>query len=158
MIILALDIATKTGWAVGSITPDKTIEWVESGVENFRQTQNESKGTVFLRFRRWLFDRAQEWEPGLIHYEQPHMRGKAATTLLMGFITRLIEICDLWDPPIPYSTVQTNVLKKAATGKGNAGKPAMIEAAKAAFPDIEIIDDNHADALHLLRHAIDNYA
>ena len=47
----------------------------------------------------------------------------------------------------PYSASQ---IKKHATGKGNSGKPAMIAAAKAKWPEVKIIDDNHADALWLL--------
>ncbi len=43
--------------------------------------------------------------------------------------------------------VPVTVIKKFATGKGNADKQAMIAAAQSRWPGIPIIDDNHADAL-----------
>jgi Holliday junction resolvasome RuvABC endonuclease subunit len=45
-------------------------------------------------------------------------------------------------------------LKKWATGKGNASKKAVFEAARVRWPDIRIQDDNQADALWILDAAI----
>ena len=157
MIIIGLDIAHKTGWVVGNVHSDRTTEWMESGVENFKPDKNTSRGISFLKFRKWFGDLVTAWEPDLVMYEQPHMRGKDATTVLMGYITRLIEVCDTRTPQVQYDTVQTNTLKKFATGKGNAGKPEMIEKAKHRFPGLDIIDDNHADALHVFQYAVSHY-
>jgi Holliday junction resolvasome RuvABC endonuclease subunit len=44
-------------------------------------------------------------------------------------------------------------IKKFATGDGRAKKPAMIAAYARHYPQQQIIDDNHADALWLLRFA-----
>lgn len=163
MKLFLLDIATSTGWVLAEVNDKREIVWMESGVEVFKTLKNESNGVCFFRFRSWFRDRVDEFHPDLVVYEQPHLRGKAATTVLMGYVTRLIEVCDLWeDEPgkpkkIPYATVATSTLKKWATGKGNAGKPEMIEAAAKAFPDITIQNDDHADALNLLRYAIANF-
>ena len=49
--------------------------------------------------------------------------------------------------------VHTAELKKWATGKGNAGKPRMIEAARAR--GWEPVDDNEADAQLLLEYSLE---
>jgi len=54
----------------------------------------------------------------------------------------------------PFSAGQ---IKKHATGSGSASKDDMIAAATKNHPDVEIIDDNHADALCLLDLTIDWY-
>ncbi len=49
-------------------------------------------------------------------------------------------------------------IKKHATGKGNAKKPQMIEAANKTYSNKlgkKITDDNEADALHILGLAIE---
>ena len=51
----------------------------------------------------------------------------------------------------PYEGVGT--IKKHATGKGNAGKQAMIDAARAR--DFSPADDNEADAVAILIWAIE---
>jgi crossover junction endodeoxyribonuclease RuvC len=48
---------------------------------------------------------------------------------------------------VEYSALSPSEIKKHATGKGNAKKDAMIESARKKFPNIEIVDDNHADAI-----------
>jgi Holliday junction resolvasome RuvABC endonuclease subunit len=50
---------------------------------------------------------------------------------------------------VPYTAYPVGTIKKRATGKGNAGKPQMIAAAKTRWPNFEIEDDNEADALWL---------
>jgi hypothetical protein len=52
---------------------------------------------------------------------------------------------------IPYSGVPVGVLKRAACGRGNADKQAMIAAAVALGFNPK--DDNEADAIHLLLYA-----
>jgi Holliday junction resolvasome RuvABC endonuclease subunit len=154
--VLSLDLATKTGWALldrsGVIT---------SGVQEFDLRRGESKGMRFLRFRKWLKEVLSLGEigeqfsketPGLIVYEQPHFRGGHACELLVGFSTNVLAEAALFG--LEHLAVHTGSLKKYATTKGNAGKEEMIAKAKELFPDIEIIDDNHADALLLLKYGL----
>ena len=49
---------------------------------------------------------------------------------------------------VEITSRHTATIKKYATGKGNAKKPHMLDAAKARWTGI--VDDNHADALWLL--------
>ena len=50
----------------------------------------------------------------------------------------------------PYCGIPVGTIKKLATGKGNAGKDEMVEAARRLYPDQNVIDDNQADALCIL--------
>jgi crossover junction endodeoxyribonuclease RuvC len=51
---------------------------------------------------------------------------------------------------VPVAEVPPTVLKKYATGVGNAGKPQMLEAAIRRFPGVvTMADDNRVDALWL---------
>jgi Holliday junction resolvasome RuvABC endonuclease subunit len=83
------------------------------------------------------------------------MRGGPATDLLVGMTTRVVEICA--ERNIDHQPVHSATLKKAATGSGRAEKDAMIKAAKKRFPGIEILSDDHADALCLLDYAVKEY-
>lgn len=55
----------------------------------------------------------------------------------------------LWDAGIPFGVVPPTVLKKYATGKGNAGKPDMLDAAIRRFGYQGTTDDNAVDAFLL---------
>lgn len=155
--ILSLDLATKTGWALRDRTGI-----IASGVQEFSLKRGESKGMRFLRFRKWLREMLalgeigtsfSERSPGVIVYEQAHHRGSFATELAVGLVTDVLaEAARVGAEHMP---VHTGSLKKWATGKGNAGKPMMIARAEELYPDVSIIDDNHADALLLLAHGIE---
>lgn len=150
--ILALDLATKTGWAL----KDRDGR-LASGVQTFDLKRGESKGMRFLRFRKWLNEilelgqlgsKFSKDTPGMIAFEQAHFRGGFATELCVGLVTDVLA--EAARHKLEHMPIHTGALKKWATGKGNSGKPAMIAQAKKLFPTIEIIDDNHADALLLL--------
>lgn len=155
--ILALDTATKTGWALKD-----RYGRISSGVQEFSLKRGESKGMRFLRFRKWLNDILElsemgqtfsETNPGLICYELAHHRGGAATELCVGLMTDVLA--EAARHGLEHTGVHTGALKRWATGKGNAGKDQMIKKASELFPDIELIDDNHADALLLLKYGLD---
>lgn len=154
--ILALDLATKTGWALLDRSGNMT-----SGVQEFDLRRGESKGMRFLRFRKWIREmftlgelgqNFSKEDPGLVVYEQPHFRGGHACELLVGLSTNVIA--ETAQVGLEHLAVHTGSLKKFATGKGNAGKEEMILKSKEFFPEIEILDDNHADALLLLKYGV----
>lgn len=146
MNVLSLDMATKTGWAVFF------DGMIDSGVQTFELKRGESHGMRFLRFRAWLQE-MKELCPGkidLISFEQAHHRGGPATQLAVGMMTDALAFAaDIGAETMP---VHTGTLKKFATGKGNAGKEAMKEAARKMgyLP----IDDNEADACLLLEYTL----
>lgn len=153
-MIVALDCATKTGWAIAK--NDGTI--VESGVQDFKKKRGESNGIMFLNFRKWLWDLVQtaktlkekEPETDLIAYEQAHFRGGAATEVCVGLQTRCQEVAAMY--VIESVPVATNSLKLFATGHGKADKAVMIVKAKEVLGR-DPIDDNEADAVHIARWA-----
>lgn len=137
--ILALDLATRTGWAHSR---------GESGVQDFALKRGESAGMRFIRFRKWLNDLLDTCPAVVIAYEQAHHRGGAATHVAENLVGRVLEIAA--ERGLETVAYHTSTLKKHATGKGNAGKPQMIAAARKRWPQTAIVDDNHADALWAL--------
>jgi len=144
MKILALDLATKTGWATN-------INGRMSGVIEFPLRRGESPGMRFLRCRSWLFDMYYllQGKIQVIAYEQVHHRGGYATQVLVGLETEVQTFAA--QKEIQVSPVHTATLKKWATGNGRASKADMIKAAKTHGWNPK--DDNEADAQLLLMYA-----
>lgn len=149
-MILALDCATKTGFA---LVKDGKI--IESGTMDFSKRRGESNGAMFLRFRQWLSVTLQR-TPGvsLLVYEQAHHRGGAPTEVGVNMTGRVQEIGAAMG--IEYVPVETRTLKKWATGKGNADKEAMI-AASVKYLGRQPEDDNEADAVLMAMYAHEDY-
>ena len=137
MVILALDIATKTGWA-----PD-----VDSGVIDLSLKRGESPGMKTVRFQARVKELIDLVRPNLVVYEQPGGLHKSSIIDSAKMIGVLEVLCE--KRGINISSYTAPSIKKHATGSGNAGKPKMVAAARDKWPDIRIIDDNHADALWL---------
>jgi Holliday junction resolvasome RuvABC endonuclease subunit len=146
MRILALDLATKTGWATN--TPEA------SGVDTFDVRRGESPGTRYLRFVAWLREKITIIQPELIVFEKAHHRGGAATEIAAGFATHLQSTCAAMN--IEHAAIHTATIKKHATGKGNAGKSEVMAAYQEKWGKAPI-DDNEADARWLLDYAVKSY-
>jgi len=85
----------------------------------------------------------------LVVYELVHRHeGTQAAHIYGGLLASLQRICD--QNQVEYQGFGVAEIKKHATGKGNANKEMMIEAARKSYPSATIEDDNVADALHLL--------
>jgi hypothetical protein len=67
-MILALDMATRTGWASGVIGASPT--W---GAHDFGR--NRSNGEVLAAFRAWLCRKVDEIQPTVVVFESPYMPG-----------------------------------------------------------------------------------
>jgi crossover junction endodeoxyribonuclease RuvC len=145
--ILALDLATKTGWCL------QEDGRVESGVQLFDVKRGESPGMRYVRFRRWLEEVGARAE--IIVYEQTvSSPGRIAVEIADGFATRIQEYCAVRG--IEHAAVYPATLKKFVTGKGNAKKPAMQEHARAHgwLEAMTTGDDNEIDARCLLHYAL----
>lgn len=152
MKILALDLGTKTGWALGEKIAERSFLY--SGVQDFSLKRGESEGMRNLRFDRWLEAMfVEQSRPDLVVYEMPHHRGGAATAVLGGMVGILLAKCA--EHHIEYTKVHSSTLKKYATGSGRASKEEMVKRAALKF-DKPILDDNEADALHLWAYGNDN--
>ena len=157
-MILALDCASKTGWAIAR--NDGSI--VESGMQNFTKKRGESNGLMFLRFRKWIVDTVklsksfmQEGDDYvLVAYEKAHFRGGAATEICVGLQTRCQEVAVEFG--YESAGVATGTLKVVATGKGKASKAEMIKAAEHIIGRPPV-DDNEADAVMIAQWAAQTY-
>lgn len=142
--ILAIDPATKCGWAMKSAF----------GIWDLSTKKDESGGMKLIRLRSKLAELCDLMDVRLIVYERPGGRHSHA----MMHQSRLIALIELFceDNAIEYAAFSASQIKKFATGKGNSGKGAMIKAAQTNYA-YEGEDDNEADALHLLHLAIETY-
>lgn len=148
MRILALDLATQTGWALSA------AGITTSGSQSFhRYTGSQSRppdhvGQCYLNFQRWLRDRISTDKPDVIAFEEPmgYMKNAAATNLLHGF--RAVVMLNAAYYGIRVQGYPQPTVKKFATGKGNAKKPEMVAWAMARFGKVK--DENEADALAVL--------
>ncbi len=145
-ILLSLDLGTATGWALSN-----KHGRIMSGTAHFRPRRFEGGGMRYLRFERWLNEtRDVSGEINAVYFEEVRRHlGVDAAHAYGGFLASLTAWCE--EHSIPYEGVPVGTIKKFITGKGNAGKAAVIAAVKALGHQPE--DDNEADALALLHFA-----
>ncbi len=136
--ILAIDPATLTGWAIS-----KEVY----GTWQLKTRTDESWGMKLVRFKSKLMEILRAYPIKMIAYERPAGRNTRAIITQSKIIGIIESICTEHD--LEYVALSAGEIKKFATGKGNAGKPAMITAAKEKYGYIGD-DDNEADALHIL--------
>lgn len=148
MKILALDLGTTTGWALG--WPLGSVQSVDSGSWSFKTKKTDGPGAKFLNFKRWL----SEFDPieiDHVYYEKVMSHSSVyAAHAYGGFLAILMVWCEIRE--IPYTGIGVGSIKKSWTGKGNAKKWEMIDEAKRR--GFDPLDDNEADALALLDYVI----
>lgn len=150
--ILALDLATQSGWAV--MTRDGTFR---SGSVRFDSNRLGGKGHRWLAFRKWLMDTATECG-GIqaVYYED--VKQPFASNLAARAYCGFLAIVEAWAAinNIPLHGVGVGTVKKAWTGRGNASKSEMVAAARQR--GIPVVDDNQADAVAILSLALQQEA
>ena len=148
MMVLCLDLGTKTGWAFRS--PDALIT---SGTAEFRHDRYQGGGMRFLKFKHWLDKMLTTvTQIDAIYFEEVRRHlGVDAAHAYGGFLAHLSAWCE--QHGIAYEGVPVGTIKRHVTGKGNACKAKVIQAVRQRghHPD----DDNEADALALLHWVID---
>ncbi len=146
--ILALDLGTTTGWAMRSHEG-----LITSGTVSFRPRRFDGGGMRYLRFTNWLTELDQLAGPiATIWFEEVRRHaGTDAAHVFGGLLATLTSWAELRG--IPYGGVPVGTIKKHATGKGNASKTMMIEAAQAR--GYRPTDDNEADAIAILHWALE---
>ena len=110
---------------------------------------------LFLKFNSWLHKTLDLVEPQLVLYEMAHMRGGAASEVLLGMTTRIMEQCERHFIE-QYASVHSATLKKFATDNGRASKEEMIVEAERRFGK-DVRDDNEADALWLMAYGQERF-
>ena len=141
MRMLAIDPATKCGWAMS-----KDI----FGTWDLHIKKDESPGMKFIRLRAKLHELHESEKLELIIFERPGGRFKNDIISHSKLQAVIEEFCAQND--VEQKGYSSKEIKKFATGKGNANKLAMINAAKLKL-GYQGEDDNEADALWLLYYA-----
>lgn len=146
--ILAIDPATRTGWALASKTVDTPWKIVESGTWNLAAKKLQNPSIRFLNLRRHLSSLADRHAIDNLVYENPGSLHGHARKILPG----LQAIIESWclENGVNWSVVRPGPVKKFATGSGTAQKEEMLTAARLKWPEIEIKYHDHADALWIL--------
>jgi len=147
MKVLALDLATTTGFAVlanGIVT---------HGAKDFAGKHDKTRhpGLRYLRFQRWLRDRIGEDKPEVIAVESAgHFKSLPAQSICVGFRGILLSTSAYYG--IPLFEVGPSKLKKWATGRGNARKEDMLAAARKSYPAERFASPDACDAFLLLQY------
>ncbi len=139
--VMGIDPGTRCGWAV----LDMAGERVASGVWDLRSKRHEGGGMRYLRCRKMLLDALAEFSVAAVFYEEVRRHaGTSAAHVYGGLIAMIGAVCE--ERSVPYSAIPVGTVKKAAAGKGNASKAAMVEAAAARW-GVQCERDDEADAL-----------
>jgi Holliday junction resolvasome RuvABC endonuclease subunit len=146
--VLALDLGTTTGWAILSFDG-----LITSGTVSFKPSRYDGGGMRYLRFTNWLTEIDRLSGPiEAIYFEEVRRHvGTDAAHVYGGLLAVLTSWGELRG--VPYEGVPVGTIKRHATGKGNAPKQAMIDAARAR--GFSPADDNEADAIAILFWAIE---
>ena len=145
MKILALDVATKTGWCHVN----------DSGTWDFTPKRDESKGMRLVKFKAKVYDVINGEDINLVVFERTAGAHKNALIVQAELHGVLKELCE--GLGVDYRAYSASEIKKFATGKGNAKKQQMIQACIDNY-DIDPCDDNEADAIHLFMLAKKDYS
>jgi len=147
--ILALDLATATGWAHSAGA---------SGVYDFSIRRDESSGMRLIRLISKLNELAKSVGVDLVVFEAarhaaPGMQGALVVQ------AELQGVLKSWciQNQVEFRGYSPSEIKKHACGKGNVGKDQMLEAAEKQWPDVNVEDHNQADALWMLDLAMKEY-
>lgn len=140
-MILAFDLATKTGWCL--VSSQGAI--LSSGVLDLSREDNEHYGHMFMRLYGFMEKISGGNQRLMLAYEMAHHRAGPSTRIGVGLNATILLFAAQNGLATPLA-VHTATLKKWVTGSGRAEKPAMIAWAKEKLGR-DPIDDNEADAV-----------
>lgn len=167
--ILALDVATRVGWASGVVG-----ETPQFGSVNF--SGKGGTGEVLARWRFWLIDRVSTLRPTIIAFESPYVpqprttfvkagteapRGKGVPPMNPAVLRRLLAMCGLveeigFERSVRVRECVSGEFVKYFTGKGSwGGRDAKKEAVMriCRLHGWDVPDDNAGDACALWAYA-----
>lgn len=162
--VLALDLGTLCGFAVGASDGSDKPAVVIRGSWDFSFTPQEKKadklppgrrhfdggGARYTKFAERL-DKLHAAMPftAIFFEEVRRHKGAIAAQIHGGLLATMQAWADRQDPPVPYRGVAVQKIKAYATGKGNASKGEMLLAVeRMGYPCDG--DEDEADAVALL--------
>ena len=142
--LLAVDIATVTGWCMN----DRSGRW------DFSPNTGEHEASRLTRFRARLEKVFEEFNIKRVVYELPliYVSKKRRPNFISFEMMGILKLMCI-DYGIYCTGFQAGKLKKWATGHGNAVKEMMVEKCIDRY-GITPQDHNEADAVHLYHYAI----
>lgn len=149
MKILALDMATLTGWAHSCGA---------SGVWDLKIFADESSGMRLIRFEAKIHEIAKTIGIDLIAFEsitvssgvKANLHGVKLGCKLQAIVERLAEVYDYECKGWNLNEVKSYALPSVAGKKCVRDKDSMLAAARKRWTDREVVDHNEADALWIL--------
>jgi Holliday junction resolvasome RuvABC endonuclease subunit len=145
--ILALDLGTKTGWAIATRDGKRIC-----GTESFVPRASWSPGQRGLRFRSWLAGMVVNHQITGIWYEIVHRHiGTQAAHLYGAYEMLMFMVAD--QNQLTVDSVGVGTIKKHAAGSGRADKHQMIDAMRLKGWIVD--SDNAADAAAIMGWALD---
>ena len=141
--ILALDIATVTGWASNGF----------SGIWNLKPARDESAGFALLRLISKLKEAIDLTSANIIVFERPAGRHKSSIISQAEKHGTVKLFCE--ENNIPYRAYSAKEIKEFITNNGNAPKQAVIDAVNKKY-NLSITNDNEADAIALYHLAVED--
>lgn len=142
MKILSIDPGSRCGWA---LYDSSTKEFLVSGVWDLTPPRGCSPGVRYLKLRSRLAEVLDAYvEIGTLAVEGAHHRGGAATEYAIGVVTH----CQAWAAEVGVELLQVraSTVKRVATGRGNASKDEMMDAAESMWKGVRFHSDDEADA------------
>lgn len=141
--VLALDLASTTGWAVSERMPSGRPR---SG--HWQLQEDRGAGHMGSAFNLKFSDAITIWQPDLVIAEAPlpEHRSAAAAEIAFGLSFLCATLCDL--RAVRFERLHNQTLKKWFTGYGRAGKSDMMAACVAR--GWHITQPDEADAVALL--------
>lgn len=148
MKILALDLATKTGWCAA-----RAGDPVRVGTHTLPKTGNDI-GTYLDVHCAWMVRTLASHYPDLVVYESPILRSGQTQIATLRKLYGLAGVTEMvcTQNEVPCFEVNLSTAKALMAGDGRAKKPDMIRAAIARGVDVQ--DDNQADAFAVFLCAI----
>ncbi len=144
MIVLSLDLASHTGYAIRYDTGDVKVG-------NWNLTRGKVKGMTYKpMFRLWSRLESIEFNHDIGHvvYEHTFSRHGMTTHRLHSLMACCEIFCEQHN--IPCSSVAPTVWKKEMLGKGNAAKTVYHQRAIEEWPELSFPTDDPAAARWIL--------
>ena len=152
-VVLSLDLATLTGFAVGNFG-----ERPYFGAQQFEGGHN---GRCLFQFRTWLIEMIMFHEPALIIFESVMTFNKTQPAVaarlhgLAGMTEAVIAELNEAGRKIRCYEANPSTVKLFWTGKGNSKKSVMVDRARAC--GFKVHDDNAADAVAIWHYSVKCY-
>ncbi len=162
MSILALDLGTKTGWAVADSSAPPLPAWksgnddaggasalryYEYGIFNGPAADH---GKLFSRFASWLERTIEIYDIDRIAFEgnvfgAGSMKSANAVIVLVGLTSQTIRTC--YEQSLSHTMLMQSVVQKHAVGVGNDSQKRL---RKERLKGLRVEDHNTGDAIFVL--------